>query len=128
MPRVKKESPNDPPVVDDVPAPEEPEPGARVPAGRRKRGRPPRHLRPEVPIESNPGATLELSFEPAAGKPERGRGGDEVVTLPVIPLRDMVIFPHMVTQFFVGREISLQAVAAAVASDHRILAIAQREA
>ena len=32
------------------------------------------------------------------------------IELPVIPLRDMVIFPRMVTQFFVGRDISMRAV------------------
>ncbi len=48
--------------------------------------------------------------------------------LPVLPLRDVVVFPHMVVPLFVGRERSVQALEAAMAQDKQILLVAQREA
>ncbi|MBI3966002.1 MAG: LON peptidase substrate-binding domain-containing protein, partial [Chloroflexi bacterium] len=47
--------------------------------------------------------------------------------LPVLPVRDTVLFPRMVTPLFVGRERSLKAVEAAMAKDRTILVVAQRE-
>src|SRR5436305_840119 len=97
---------------------------------RRNRLRPPHHARPAVPFEASVDAPFDLEFDRADSRYEIATplpGAGETLHLPVIPLRDMVIFPHMVTQFFVGRELSLQAVAEAVARDQRILAVAQRE-
>ena len=48
-------------------------------------------------------------------------------TLPVLPLRDVVIFPHMVVSLFVGRERSVEALAAAAEGDGEILLLAQRD-
>ncbi|HUS15729.1 MAG TPA: endopeptidase La [Chloroflexia bacterium] len=130
MPRAKKVVPAErPPEEDAAPseAPEAPETPVRPIASRRKTPRPPRHSRPEVPIESSPGTAFERPFDLSGKSGNGAHPDDDTVHLPVIALRDMVIFPHMVTQFFVGREMSLQAVAAAVAADHRILAVAQRE-
>jgi ATP-dependent Lon protease len=97
---------------------------------RRKPIRPPHHARPTVPFEARPSAPFDIEIDSPTGRdhipPARPLAEDRV-QLPVIPLRDMVIFPHMVTQFFVGRDVSLQAVAEAVAADHRLLAVAQRE-
>ena len=60
--------------------------------------------------------------------PDESRGGEtEIVRMPVLPLRDMVIFPHMVTSLFVGREKSLKAIEAALNSERVVLAIAQRD-
>ncbi|PWG61430.1 endopeptidase La [Sediminicurvatus halobius] len=47
---------------------------------------------------------------------------------PVLPLRDVVVYPHMVIPLFVGREKSIQALEAAMAVDKRILLVAQRSA
>jgi ATP-dependent Lon protease len=59
-----------------------------------------------------------------------GGGGEleepEVLRLPLLPLRDMVIFPHMVTSLFVGRPRSLKAIDAALNNDRVLLAVAQR--
>ncbi len=52
---------------------------------------------------------------------------DEIGEYPLLPLRDTVIFPHMVTPLFVGRDRSLQAVEAAMANDGTIVVVAQKD-
>jgi ATP-dependent Lon protease len=47
---------------------------------------------------------------------------------PVLPLRDVVVYPHMAIPLFVGREKSIKALAAAMQDDKRILLVAQRTA
>ncbi|HEY0973693.1 MAG TPA: endopeptidase La [Solimonas sp.] len=49
-------------------------------------------------------------------------------TAPVLPLRDVVVFPHMAIPLFVGREKSIRALTAAMQDDKRILLVAQRTA
>ncbi len=51
-----------------------------------------------------------------------------VETLPLLPLRDVVVYPHMVIPLFVGREKSISALETAMANDKRILLVAQRNA
>jgi len=46
--------------------------------------------------------------------------------LPVLPLRDVVVYPHMVIPLFVGREKSVRALDTAMEGDKRILLVAQR--
>jgi len=48
--------------------------------------------------------------------------------LPVLPLRDVVVYPHMVIPLFVGREKSIEALEAAMAGGKEILLLAQRKA
>ena len=48
--------------------------------------------------------------------------------IPVLPLRDVVVYPHMVIPLFVGREKSIQALDAAMSKDKQILLIAQKSA
>jgi ATP-dependent Lon protease len=48
--------------------------------------------------------------------------------LPVLPLRDMVVFPYMVLPLFVARERSIAAVEDALAGDRLLLLVAQRDA
>ncbi len=50
------------------------------------------------------------------------------LVLPLLPLRDVVVFPHMVVPLFVGREKSIAALEAAMESGKRILLVAQRSA
>ncbi len=50
------------------------------------------------------------------------------VTLPVLPLRDVVVFPHMVIPLFVGRDKSIRALDLAMEADKRILLVAQKSA
>ena len=47
--------------------------------------------------------------------------------LPVVPLRDLVVFPHMMTPLVVGRDRSLKAIEAAVANDNMLVVVAQRD-
>jgi len=46
--------------------------------------------------------------------------------LPVLPLRDVVVYPHMVIPLFVGRDRSIKALDLAMAGDKQILLIAQK--
>ncbi|MGJ8513531.1 endopeptidase La [Carnimonas bestiolae] len=48
--------------------------------------------------------------------------------LPLLPLRDVVVYPQMVIPLFVGREKSINALEAAMAADKRVMLVAQREA
>ena len=48
--------------------------------------------------------------------------------VPVLPLRDVVVFPHMVIPLFVGREKSIRALDLAMEGDKRILLVAQKSA
>lgn len=53
---------------------------------------------------------------------------NEQLTLPLLPLRDVVVYPHMVIPLFVGREKSINALEAAMQDDKKILLVAQKEA
>jgi ATP-dependent Lon protease len=53
------------------------------------------------------------------------RGG---YRLPLLPLRDIIVFPHMVVPLFVGRDKSLSALEDAMAGDKQLLLAAQRRA
>jgi len=59
------------------------------------------------------------AFTNTTGKIER---------LPLVPLRDVVVFPYTMIPFVVGRKASLQAVEKALASDKRIFLATQRDA
>ncbi|MFC7477355.1 endopeptidase La [Dankookia sp. GCM10030260] len=59
-----------------------------------------------------------------ADKPETTRGE----LLPVLPLRDIVVFPHMIVPLFVGREKSVRALEAVMRDDKQILLVAQKNA
>src|SRR5690606_5952316 len=48
--------------------------------------------------------------------------------LPALPLRDIVVFPHMVSQLFVGREKSIAALDEAMTREKEIFLAAQRNA
>ena len=52
----------------------------------------------------------------------------ETVELPLLPLRDVVVFPHMVIPLFVGRDKSMHALEQAMEADKRILLLAQKSA
>ena len=57
-----------------------------------------------------------------------GREKSETRSLPMMPIRDVVIFPHMMTPFVVGREASIRALEEALAGDKRIFLATQHDA
>ena len=59
-------------------------------------------------------------------KQARDKGGKEVY--PVLPLRDIVVFPYMIVPLFVGREKSINALEEVMRSDKQILLAAQKNA
>src|SRR5690606_17222682 len=56
----------------------------------------------------------------------RGEIMKTTIELPLLPLRDVVVYPHMVIPLFVGREKSIEALEAAMTGDKQILLLAQR--
>ncbi len=69
------------------------------------------------------------SDKPAAEKPARRSAKAAAGEfLPVLPLRDIVVFPHMIVPLFVGREKSVRALEAVMKEDKQILLVAQKNA
>ena len=60
-------------------------------------------------------------------KPSETPNG-EIRKLPMMPIRDMVIFPHMMTPFVVGRESSVRAMEEALNGDRKIFLATQHDA
>jgi ATP-dependent Lon protease len=58
------------------------------------------------------------------GEPDNGPG----LVVPLLPLRDIIVFPHMVVPLFVGRQKSIKALEEAMNKQKYILLAAQREA
>ncbi|WP_194437889.1 endopeptidase La [Vibrio fluminensis] len=52
----------------------------------------------------------------------------ERIEIPVLPLRDVVVYPHMVIPLFVGREKSIACLEAAMDANKQVLLVAQKEA
>ncbi len=65
------------------------------------------------------GTAKQSSSASASGK---------IITVPVLPLRDVIIFPHMVVPLFVGREKSINALEECVNKKIDLFLVAQREA
>jgi len=60
-----------------------------------------------------------------SSKPQQPVSGD---LMAVLPLRDIVVFPHMIVPLFVGREKSVRALEAVMKEDKQILLVAQKNA
>ncbi len=67
-----------------------------------------------------------MSDEPVIDSPEEAVPPSS--GMPVLPLRDVVVYPHMVIPLFVGREKSIVALDLAMKADKRILLVAQKQA
>ena len=53
---------------------------------------------------------------------------DQDHQLPLLPLRDVVVYPHMVLPLFVGRERSIEALEHAMLDNKQVLLVTQRNA
>jgi len=53
---------------------------------------------------------------------------EQISTIPVLPLRDVVVYPHMVIPLFVGRDKSIKALESAMEADKQIMLVAQKSA
>src|SRR5436190_14109023 len=62
------------------------------------------------------------------GDNDRGKQAPERGVAPLLPLRDIIVFPHMVSQLFVGRERSIAAIEEAMQREKEIFLAAQRNA
>src|SRR5579859_4381962 len=67
-----------------------------------------------------------MFFKNDDGKPPPP--GTKRRVVPLLPLRDIIVFPHMVSQLFVGRERSINALDAAMTRDKDIFLAAQKNA
>ena len=67
-----------------------------------------------------------MNDEPIADVP--AQAAPVLSGMPVLPLRDVVVYPHMVIPLFVGREKSIVALDLAMKADKRILLVAQKQA
>jgi len=62
------------------------------------------------------------------GKDDKKGGSERTRLVPLLPLRDIIVFPHMVVPLFVGREKSIAALEEAMAHDKELLLAAQKKA
>src|ERR1700723_3939891 len=78
-----------------------------------------------------------MAFRPCPGRHETGTSmtsnrkpiaPGSVDVYPVLPLRDIVVFPHMIVPLFVGREKSIRALEEVMKSDKPILLATQKNA
>ncbi len=75
-----------------------------------------------------PGPAQPARSAKETGEGDRSAGIAGADLLPVLPLRDIVVFPHMIVPLFVGREKSVRALEAVMKEDKQILLVAQRNA
>jgi ATP-dependent Lon protease len=72
-------------------------------------------IQSEAKPAASPGSTVPATVRPAAGN-----------QLPIVPLRDIVVFPHLSVPLFAGRAKTIRAIECAMAQDRRILVVTQR--
>ena len=77
--------------------------------------------------EDDFGEALHRRTEELYGVPDALPDEDGLIECPVLPLRDMVVFPHMVSPIFVGRDLSLMAIDEAQLEDQTVVALLQRD-
>lgn len=74
------------------------------------------------------GEALHRRTEELYGIPDSMPDADGLIECPVLPLRDLVVFPHMISPVFIERESSLAAIEEAQAMDQTVIALTQRDA
>jgi len=73
------------------------------------------------------GEALHRRTEELYSIPDAIPDEDGLIECPVLPLRDLVVFPHMVSPIFVGREASLLAIEEAQINEQTLVALTQRD-
>ncbi len=77
--------------------------------------------------DDNFGEALHRRTEELYSVPDAIPDEDGLIECPVLPLRDLVVFPHMVSPIFVGRETTLLAIEEAQVNDTTVIALTQRD-
>jgi ATP-dependent Lon protease len=77
--------------------------------------------------ENDFGEALHRRTEELYNVPDATPDEDGLIECPVLPLRDLVIFPHMVSPIFMSQEASILAVEEAQLSDSTVIALTQRD-
>ncbi|CAH1672546.1 Lon protease [Hyphomicrobiales bacterium] len=80
------------------------------------------------PLRGIGGRKTKDKWAMTTAKPRQAAVPGTVGTYPVLPLRDIVVFPHMIVPLFVGREKSIRALEEVVKSDRHILLATQMNA
>ena len=78
----------------------------------------------------NPSAITDFGTQPSTDwfRPvQRPRSHSDIIDAPLLPVRDTVLFPHMVSPLFVGRDRSIKAIEAAQAGHESMIVVAQRD-
>jgi ATP-dependent Lon protease len=73
------------------------------------------------------GEALHRRTEELYRVPEALPNEDGLIDCPVLPLRDLVVFPRMVSPIFIGREGSMMAIEDAQVNDQTVIALVQRD-
>jgi len=59
--------------------------------------------------------------------PESNQSEKEIIEIPIVPIRNIVVFPHMTIPFFIGRKQSIEALEDALAADRKIYVVCQKD-
>jgi ATP-dependent Lon protease len=79
------------------------------------------------PVDSSP-ADSSLDSDSARDRGQGGSAKSSFCRYPVLPLRDIVVFPHMIVPLFVGREKSVHALEEVMNNDKQIMLVSQKDA
>ena len=77
--------------------------------------------------EDDFGGALYRRTEELYSIPDSVPNQDGLIECPVLPLRDLVVFPRMVSPIFIGREASLLAIEESQVKDYTVIALTQRD-
>jgi len=62
-----------------------------------------------------------------SGSPQEKTPESKQIELPMLPMRDIVVFPHMTAPFFIGRSLSIASLESALEGDREIFVVAQED-
>ena len=62
-----------------------------------------------------------------SGKDQEKNTSQNQIALPMLPMRDIVVFPHMTAPFFIGRSLSIASLEKALDGDRQIFVVAQED-